>query len=109
MQKYEESINTFKSLIDIEPENPWAWHQIGLDYKELQMYQKAVESFDNALDVDPNFVLGYLEKGVTLGLNKQYSEAMKCFDEVLLKDPKNPDALQFKKMTIEFMDEKNQE
>ena len=73
------------------------------------MYQKAVESFDNALDVDPNFILGYLEKGVTLGLNKQYPEAMECFDEVLLKDPKNPDALQFKKMTMEFMDEKNQE
>ena len=89
----------------MEPENPWAWHQIGLNYKELEMYQKAVEAFDNALDVDPNFILGLMEKGVTLGINKQYPEALECFDEVLIKDPDNPDALQFKMMTLEFMEQ----
>jgi len=66
MHKYKLSIKTFKTIIDMEPENPWAWHQIGLNYKELEMYQKAVEAFDNALDVDPNFILGLMEKGVTL-------------------------------------------
>jgi tetratricopeptide (TPR) repeat protein len=40
---------------------------------------------------------------VTLGLIKKYQEALECFEEVLLKDPENPDALQFKRMTLELM------
>ena len=89
----------------MEPENPWAWQQIGLNYKELEDYKSAVEAFDNALDMDPNFILGLLEKGVTLGLIKQYTEALECFHEVLIKDPENPDALHFKEITLEYMNQ----
>ena len=57
--------------------------------------------------LDPDFILGILEKGVTLGLTKKYTEALECFDEVLIKDPDNPDALHFKKMTIELMEQES--
>jgi tetratricopeptide (TPR) repeat protein len=49
--------------------------------------------------------LGLLEKGVTLGLIKQYTEALECFHEVLIKDPENPDALHFKEITLEYMNQ----
>jgi hypothetical protein len=40
-------------------------------------------------------------------MNKQYKEALECFDDVLLKDPENPDALQFKNMTNQMMNEED--
>lgn len=71
--------------------NPYceiAWHQLGLQYSDLEDYKNALTSFDFAIISDDTFVGAYIEKAKVLEKFKRYEEAIELYTLTLsLEDP----------------------
>lgn len=71
--------------------NPYceiAWHQLGLQYSDLEDYKNALTSFDFAIISDDTFVGAYIEKAKVLEKLKKYEEAIELYTLTLsLEDP----------------------
>src|SRR5699024_2638969 len=69
-------------LMDYIEENPYseiAWHQLGLQYVDLDENKKALEAFDFAIISDDSFMGAYMEKAKLLEKAGNYEEAIECY------------------------------
>lgn len=60
-RKYEEGIEFFKELLDIEPYSYLAWYNLGHAYNYIGEYQKAIEAIEYSFIINPSFENGYLD------------------------------------------------
>jgi tetratricopeptide (TPR) repeat protein len=53
-ENYEESINYFRKITEIQEEDTYAWFYLGVNYSQKKEYQKAVDIYENkVLALDP--------------------------------------------------------
>jgi tetratricopeptide (TPR) repeat protein len=57
--KEEAGIDGFKRYIELDPDNPWAYNNIGDAYRKLKIYDKAEDYFKLAIEKDNNFPSAY--------------------------------------------------
>lgn len=48
---YEKSIKTFKKVIKLDPDDPWAWHNMSVIFVELKQFKEADQCNKNALSI----------------------------------------------------------
>jgi len=84
----EGAIDFLNRYLDTNPYCEIAWHQLGLQYSDLEDYKKAIASFDFAIISDDTFVGAYIEKAKILEKLSRYQEAIELYTITLsIEDP----------------------
>ena len=99
-QKYDEAIQYFDKVLEIDPKNVDALNNKGVSLGNLHKYDEAIQYFDKVLEIDPKNVDALNNKAAALIKLAKYDEAIQYLDKVLEIDPKNAIALSNKKTVI---------
>jgi tetratricopeptide (TPR) repeat protein len=64
--RYEDAIQWYEKVLDIDPTHLDALNSKGISLKELGQYEQAIEWYDKASIIDPNDVNALYNKGLAL-------------------------------------------
>ncbi|HZK60708.1 MAG TPA: tetratricopeptide repeat protein, partial [Anaerovoracaceae bacterium] len=101
---YDKAIEYFDKVIEINPENDWAWQNKGVSLSNLGREEEAIECYDRALELNPQNDRAWENKGVSLSNLGREEEAIECFDEVLSLNPQNDRAWERKGLSLSNLD-----
>ncbi len=96
-----ESLNTtlpnksrsyYENAIKSNPENFFAYDQIGVLYLKDFKYDQSIENFQKALEINPEFPNSYNNLGIALMKKANYKKAIDNFYEALKYKPQNATA-----------------
>lgn len=79
--KYNEAIECYDKVLEIDPNHIIAWNNKGWALNELGRYSEAVACLDKALQLDPNLAVAWSNKGYALEKLGKYTEAQECYDK----------------------------
>lgn len=85
LMRYDEALNDYHEAIKLEPENPHAYNNIGIVYKERKDYETAVKYFKKAIDNMGNEPYKVFFNNIARCYRrlKKYEEAIKYYDKEL--------------------------
>ncbi len=84
--EFQNAIDVFSQLIELEPENPDAYRNRGVAYMKLAQYDAAISDFESALKIRPEIKGIYSNLGVAWYYKKEYQKAITYYDkEIELK------------------------
>jgi len=84
----EGAICFLNGFLEHNPYSEIAWHQLGLQYNEVEDYKKALTAFDFAIISDDTFVGAYIEKAKILEILDKYEQAIELYILTLtIEDP----------------------
>jgi tetratricopeptide (TPR) repeat protein len=72
----------FKKVIAKDPDNPYAYHGVGLVKLREEKYEEAIEYFLDAIDRLYHYPLAHFHLGEAFALAKMYNEAIQSFEVV---------------------------
>ena len=107
-QKYDEALQYFDKVLDIDPSNVNALNNKGLALDHLQRYDEALQYFDKALTIDPSSFSALNNKGTALDHLQRYDEALQYFDKALTIDPSSVNALNNKGTALDHLKRYNE-
>ena len=87
IKKYEEAIECYKEVIEINPEIEQAYTNIGAALNYLNRKKEAIPYLKKAIEINPRFATGYLNLGNTYFKMGENDKAMKCFAQAETFDP----------------------
>lgn len=91
VQRYDEARATAEKLIELNPKDPRAYHNLALIPQMQKNYPKALEAYERVHEVDPNFAQAYYNKADALGSGmKRYSQSIKAFEKYIELAPNGP-------------------
>lgn len=102
------AIKYFSKSIELEQNNPIAYHQRGIAYYNLKNYKNALNDFDKAIELDPNKTDAYGNRSLVKLQLKDYEGALQDIEKVLDITPDHPKAIKQKELILETMN-KNRE
>ncbi len=92
--KYQEALQSFDRVLEIEPDHAGAWNGRGICLKELGRYEEAIQCFNKVIAINPSDEEVHYNRGEALeklgksnGDLKLFEEAIKSFDAVLNLNP----------------------
>jgi len=103
-KNYDEAINNFNKVVDLNKENRFGWLFLGFAYSDKGDLATAEETFSSAVTVLPKDASLWEWYGITLQRQKKFSEAIKPFKETLVLDPLNLNALSSLPVVLEELD-----
>lgn len=86
-KNFKESINYFKNLLSIEPNNFHAYSNMALAQKELNQIDEAIFSFNKSIEINPKFSHSYNNLGNLYLEQLKYKDAIKCYSEAINIEP----------------------
>ena len=86
-KNFKESINYFKNLLSIEPNNFHAYSNMALAQKELNQIDQAIFSFNKSIEINPKFSHSYNNLGNLYLEQLKYKDAIKCYSEAIKIEP----------------------
>lgn len=89
LQKIDEAILIYNSLLDKEPYSTFYWEQLGHIYYMIERYGKAIDCFEYELTIDSNIEYAYMMQGYCYYHLKCYDKAIDIFDSFISKYPKS--------------------
>ncbi len=92
LKRYQEALEEYNNIIEIEPDFLPAWQNKGYILRELERYGEAIEAYDEYLRIIPNTVDILYFRGLTKNKQKQYKKAIEDFDSVIAIKPDDIDA-----------------
>lgn len=78
----EGAIQSFELIIKKDPDNPYAYHGIGMAYLQKGQYEDAISYFLDAIDRLYHYPLAHFHLGEAFALVKMYEPAIKSFEVV---------------------------
>lgn len=87
--KYEEAIECYDKVIELNPNYAPAWYNKGVALAKLGRYEEAIECYKKAVELNPDYVDAWFNMGVAYAKLGKYEEAIKCYDKVLELNPKD--------------------
>ena len=78
-RSYEEAIKVLNSVLEKNPYNEIAWHEIGKQYLNLDRNEEALSAFDFAIISEDQFTGAYIEKGKVLEKMGRLNEAIENY------------------------------
>lgn len=78
---YEESLNLYEQLLELDPINAQANRRAGDALFALEQYQKALTFYGKVLQIDPQNAYAYKHKGDTFFALKHYKEAYTAYQQ----------------------------
>ena len=103
--EFKEAILFLNHFLDDNPYNEFAWHQLGLQYKNNKQPNQAVRAFDYAILIDEFFTGAYFEKAKVLQTLGEYSDAIENYFKTLRLD--DPSAVVFVHIATCYKELKN--
>jgi tetratricopeptide (TPR) repeat protein len=84
-KKFEEALEIFEQVLDMNQEIPEAWNNQGVALYGLGRIEEAMQSYDRCLAIDPENLDALRNKGFLLRNQKKLEEALQVYDSVLQK------------------------
>ena len=99
--RYDEALDVFDKVIELDPRNKEAWFQIGNTLMELKEVPRwAVTAYEEVLKIDPNHKDALKNKGIAFHKARKFKEAIAAYDEFLKTESKNEEILQKKAIAL---------
>jgi tetratricopeptide (TPR) repeat protein len=87
---YEEAIDVFKRMIEIDPTNYRAYYNLGIAYFNLSKIKEAKECYEEAIRIKPDYKHCLYNIGLICENEGEYQEALNYYEKALEIDPKFP-------------------
>jgi tetratricopeptide (TPR) repeat protein len=91
--RYEEAIQYYDKVLEIEPNDVYVLYNKGNAFYSLGNYTEAIQYFDKALEIEPRLVEALTNKGLALADLGKYQEAIQYVDKALEIEPRMVEAL----------------
>jgi len=85
--EYDESINFFKRIIELDSENYRAHYNLGIAYFNLNRLEEALNSYKIALSIKPDHKHVYYNIGLLHEKNENLENAIEAYEKALEIDP----------------------
>ncbi len=85
--EYDESINFFKRIIELDPENYRAHYNLGIAYFNLNHFEQALKSYKIALSIKPDHKHVYYNIGLLHEKAENLENAIEAYEKALEIDP----------------------
>lgn len=84
---YDESLNAYNKILEIDPLDSLAWMSKGDIFKRQGNYDKAILSYDKAIKLNPNSSLIWRKKGAALMIKGKLDNAIEAYNKSIEIDP----------------------
>lgn len=88
-KKYDDAIENFNKVIEIDPNNRDAYFTRARAKSALGDLKGSIADNDKVIELDPNFSMAYNNRGWDNFLQKNYIEALKDFNKAIELEPRN--------------------
>ncbi|MGF1491530.1 MAG: tetratricopeptide repeat protein [Microcoleaceae cyanobacterium] len=88
----ESARQTYQDLLQLQPEHPEAWLNLGILQYDLQDYSSAVQSLGQSLELDDEEAYGHYYMGLCLEKIHQLGQAVTAYQKAIELDPDLIDA-----------------
>jgi len=85
--KHEESVESFKQAIRLDPDCKEAHHNLGIAYAKSGRYEEAIESLKQAIRLYPDFAWAHYSLGSAYGKSGKYKEAIESYKQAIRLKP----------------------
>ncbi len=85
--EYNESINFFKRIIELDSENYRAHYNLGIAYFNLNRFEEALNSYKIAISIKPDHKHVYYNIGLLYEKKENLEDAIKAYEKALEIDP----------------------
>jgi len=85
--EYDESINFFKRIIELDSENYRAYYNLGIAYFNLNRFEEALNSYKIALSIKPDHKHVYYNIGLLHEKTENLENAIEAYEKALKIDP----------------------
>lgn len=101
--RYEEAIDKYSQLIELDPSNALVYCFRASIYTVLGLHEESLKDSEKALEIDPKFLQAYFRKGLALSLLGRYADCIQALEKGLEIDPKNTIMNELKKDVTEIL------
>ena len=85
--EYDESINFFKRIIELDSKNYRAHYNLGIAYFNLNRFDEALNSYKSALSIKPDHKHVYYNIGLLYEKTEKLEDAIEAYEKALEIDP----------------------
>jgi tetratricopeptide (TPR) repeat protein len=85
--RLEEGLAQYELALELDPESPWLWNNLGVANQALRRYSKAKRAYSRAIAISPNYAMAYYNLGVVYDLRGNYSRALDHYQRAIELDP----------------------
>jgi len=85
--EYDESINFFKRIIELDSENYRAYYNLGIAYFNLNRFEEALKSYKIAISIKPDHKHVYYNIGLLHEKTENLENAIEAYEKALEIDP----------------------
>jgi protein O-mannosyl-transferase len=91
-----EKIRLLEECIKINPDEPFAYLNLGTFYDGMKNYDEAIFNYDKTIELSKNWVWAWINKGGVLCERGNYNESLKFIDKAIELEPDFEDAWYYK-------------
>ncbi len=88
----DKAIESAKKLIEVEPNSPDAYYNVGYMYMRQDRFNEAIPLFEKAIELDPELEYAYMNLAVCHSRINQYTKSIEVLKVLTEKKPNNTDA-----------------
>lgn len=85
----EGDIDSLLEAVQKDPEDAWAWNNLGIAYGELNRNNDAIDAFRQAILIDPEYATAWYNLGYQYNELNLYDDAINAFRQAIRIDPDN--------------------
>ncbi len=85
--RYDESLDAFKSLVELSPDDGVAWHDLGHLLALLGRHEESLACLDRTIALDPGNSLAWRNRGNAFSQLGRFDEAVECLERAVAIDP----------------------
>jgi Flp pilus assembly protein TadD len=86
-EDWQRAITAFTSLIELEPDNAFAYDRRGIAYGRTEQYDEATADFSRAISIDHAFAGAYNNRGLSYYKQHRFDEAIADYDTAIQLSP----------------------
>jgi tetratricopeptide (TPR) repeat protein len=101
--RYEESLQAYDKVIQINPQNAAAWNNRGIDLGLLNKYDDALQSFLRATSINSSFAEAWFNVGIAYDFFGEYENAINAYTKATEINPNYEQAKANKNEDIDFI------
>ena len=90
-QNYKKAISYFQKALEIDSLFAFAWDNMGLCYRKLDMYDDAIYAYSKSLGLDPLGIMPLQNLAVAYKYKKEFQKALAAYKTLAEIDSNNPE------------------
>jgi tetratricopeptide (TPR) repeat protein len=101
--RYNDSMQAYYKVTEIDPQNSVAWNNIGIDLGMLGRYEEALKAFDRATMINSSYAEAWYNRGAVHDLQGDYNSAIQDYTRAIEINPSYQKALINKNNDIDII------